>query len=70
MFADKYSMETWAGPSMSTVRARHKAAMLGHCSCGPLRDPVAKKALGREWMSCLRCLGTVKTKKFTRHLTM
>ena len=61
MFADKYSLETWAGPSMATVRARHRAAMSGKCSCGRLRDPVEKKAYSRHWVSCLRCLGTIKT---------
>lgn len=60
MFADKYELETWAGPSMATIRARQRAACGGGCSCGKLRDPVTKTAFGRTWIACLRCLGTIR----------
>lgn len=60
MFADKYQLETWAGPSMATVMARQKAAFGGGCKCGKLRDPVTKSSGSRTWLSCLRCLGTIK----------
>jgi hypothetical protein len=60
MFEDKYEIETWLGPSMATIRARQLAAFGGGCKCGKLKDPVTKKSAGREWISCLRCLGTIK----------
>jgi hypothetical protein len=60
MFSDKYSLETWNGPSMATVRARQLAAFGGKCKCGKLKDPVLKQTASRKWLSCLRCLGTVK----------
>jgi hypothetical protein len=61
MFADKYELETWAGPSMATIRSRQLAAFGRGCKCGKLRDPVSKSSGSRSWMSCLRCLGTIKT---------
>lgn len=60
MFSDKYELETWAGPSMATVMARQRAAFGGGCKCGKLRDPVTKSNGSRTWLSCLRCLGTIK----------
>lgn len=46
---------------MGCVRARHKAAMTRRCSCRKaVRREVPKKHLGREWISCERCLGTVR----------
>jgi hypothetical protein len=63
MFADKYQLETWAGPSMATVMARQKAAFSSGCKCGKLRDPVTKSGLSRTWLACLRCLGTIKLKQ-------
>jgi len=61
MFADKYELETWAGPSLATIRARHKAACGGGCRCGKLRDPVTKTSGSRTWLACLRCLGKIKS---------
>lgn len=60
MFADKYELETWMGPSMATIRARQQAAFGGRCKCGKLRDPVSKSSGSRTWLSCLRCFGTVQ----------
>ena len=60
MFADKYEVETFLGPSMATIRARQRAACGGGCKCGKLRDPVTKSNGSRMWVSCLRCLGTIK----------
>jgi hypothetical protein len=60
MFADKYELETWAGPSMATIKARQQAAFGGKCKCGKLKDPITKQAASRKWLSCLRCLGTIK----------
>jgi hypothetical protein len=60
MFSDKYQLETWAGPSMATVRARQLSAFGGKCKCRKLKDPVLKEMGGRKWMSCLRCLGTIE----------
>lgn len=63
MFADKYQLETWAGPSMATVMARQKAAFGSGCKCGKLRDPVTKSSGSRTWLACLRCLETIKLKQ-------
>lgn len=60
MFADKYEIETFNGPSMATIRARQRAACGGGCKCGKLRDPVTKSNGIRTWLSCLRCLCTIK----------
>jgi hypothetical protein len=60
MFADKYELETWNGPSWATIRARQMAACGGGCRCGKSRDPVQKFTGSRVWLSCLRCLGTIK----------
>lgn len=60
MFEDKYEIETWAGPSMATIRARHLAAMGGKCRCGKLKDPTIKETPMGKKISCLRCLGTIK----------
>ena len=61
MFEDKYAQETWQGPSMATVRARQRAAFTGRCSCGKLADPTeVKQIYSRKFISCHRCLGTIK----------
>jgi hypothetical protein len=60
MFADKYEIETFNGPSMATIRARQKAAFSKKCSCGKLRDPANKTNGQRNWIACLRCFGTIK----------
>lgn len=60
-YTDKYSNETILGPSLETVKARHRAALTHKCGCGKLRDPSEiHKAYSRTWISCLRCLGTIK----------
>lgn len=61
MYTDKYSNETPIGPSMATVKARHRAAMSHKCTCGKLKDPTEVKHVGsRSWISCHRCLGQIK----------
>lgn len=45
---------------MPCVKARHRAAVTRRCSCGRKRREVLKAHLGREWISCERCLGTVR----------
>lgn len=61
MYTDKYSNETPIGPSMATVKARHRAAMTHKCGCGKLKDPTEVKRVGsRSWISCHRCLGSIK----------
>jgi len=61
MYTDKYSNETFLGPSLETVKARHKAALSGRCHCGKKKDPTeVQKAYSRTWISCRRCLGTIK----------
>lgn len=60
-YTDKYSDETILGPSMATVKARHRAAMNGQCHCGRLRDPGdMRRIASRSWIPCQRCLGTIK----------
>ena len=60
-YQDKYSNETMLGPSLEVVKARHRAAFTHRCGCGKLRDPSAIHKIGsRTWVSCLRCLGTIK----------
>lgn len=60
MYTDPYSNETPLGPSMATVRARHRAVLTKRCGCGRLRDPVTKSVGSRVWIACKRCLGTVR----------
>ena len=60
-YEDKYANETFMGPSMETCQARAKAAFTKRCSCGSKRDPSeVKQAYNRRWISCLRCLGTIR----------
>ncbi len=60
-YIDKYSNETVYGPSMATVKARHRAVLTHRCGCGKLRDPSDVKRVGsRSWISCNRCLGQIK----------
>ena len=63
MYTDKYSNETAIGPSMAVVHARHRAVMArGRCRCGSQKDPSdrIRQAGGRRWISCDRCLGSIK----------
>lgn len=60
MYTDPYSNETPLGPSMDTVRARHRAALSKRCSCGKLRHPETKSVGSRVWVACKRCLGTIR----------
>lgn len=60
-YTDKYANETIFGPSMTVVKARHRAALTHKCSCGKMKDPTEVKKVGsRTWISCHRCLGTIK----------
>ncbi len=60
-YEDKYANETWNGPSMETVKARHRAALSHKCSCRKLKDPTEVMRIGsRRWISCHRCLGQIK----------
>jgi len=60
-YVDKYANETPLGPSLKTCQARAKAAFGRGCKCGKLKDPTeVKKAYSRRWISCHRCLGTIK----------
>ncbi len=60
-WVDKYSDETRLGPSMATIRARHKAAFGRGCKCGRLKDPTeVRRVHSRSWISCHRCLGQIK----------
>ena len=60
-YVDKYNNGSWNSPSMDVIKARHRAAVTGKCSCGVLRDPrEVSNGLGRRWLSCDRCLGTIK----------
>lgn len=47
---------------MPCTKARHKAVLSRKCSCGKATQEklcqVGKH--GRKWISCLRCLGTVR----------
>lgn len=61
MFADKFANETVFGPSMATIRARQLAAFGGRCKCGKHKSPIKKSnGAGRTWLSCERCLGTIR----------
>lgn len=43
------------------TKARHKAAITKRCVCGTKRRPTDVKRIGsRLWVSCKRCLGTIK----------
>jgi hypothetical protein len=49
---------------MTCARARARAAVDNHCRCGSQRRPGEIQApfgaRGRQWIPCLRCLGTIK----------
>ena len=61
MYTDKYSTETFDGPSLATCRARARAAMDGRCHCGRHKDPGEVRSIGsRSWLPCQRCLGSIK----------
>lgn len=47
---------------MECVKARAKAAMTHRCSCGKKKRPSEVHGLPRQrqWISCLRCLGTIE----------
>lgn len=47
---------------MPCTKARHKAAMTHRCSCGKQKRPSEVHGLPRQrqWISCLRCLGTIE----------
>ena len=61
-YVDKYSGHHWdGGPSMEVIKARHLAVMRRKCCCGKEKDPSEVKGTGsRTWISCERCLGTIK----------
>lgn len=43
------------------VRARHKAVLARKCVCRSKKHTKeCNNGMGRRWLSCLRCLGTVK----------
>jgi hypothetical protein len=43
------------------TRARHQAVLKGRCACGSSRRPAdAVSHLGRVWIPCRRCLGTIR----------
>ena len=52
----------WADPCLACVRARHRAAVTHRCSCPKhlRRESGIKRAWSRTWISCERCLGTVR----------
>ncbi len=61
MYTDKYDEGGLYGVPMPVVIARHRAVMTHKCGCRKLRDPSHIKRVGsRTWISCLRCLGTIK----------
>jgi hypothetical protein len=46
---------------MECTRARHRAAHTKRCACGREARPVGPYRVGgRRWLSCRRCLGTIK----------
>lgn len=46
---------------MDCTKARHRAVVARKCICGKKRrNSEVHKAYSRRWISCLRCLGTVK----------
>lgn len=46
---------------MACTRARQQAVLKRRCVCGNKRRPTEVKAVGsRRWISCHRCLGTIK----------
>jgi len=62
MHTDKYSgQHPDGGPTMEVVKARHQAVLRHKCCCGPRKDPTEIRRLAsRTWISCYRCLGTIK----------
>lgn len=54
--------ETHLSPCFPCVKARHRAAMKKKCVCGKKKQrPSEEKRVGsRRWISCLRCLETIR----------
>jgi hypothetical protein len=50
----------WADPCMPCVRARARAAFTHRCSCGRKRRERTVSNGSRTWVSCDRCLGSVR----------
>lgn len=49
------------GRCMNCVRARAAAAVKKHCVCPKRKqEPVEKNSINRSWISCERCLGTIR----------
>jgi len=49
------------GRCMNCVRARAAAAAKHLCVCPKRKqEPVEKSSINRRWISCERCLGTIK----------
>jgi hypothetical protein len=57
--------DIWAiadgGPCMKCVRLRARAAMDHRCHCRTDRFGKLMSHLNRTWLSCTRCLGTIRT---------
>ena len=61
---------SFAGPvCLACCKARHRAVLnSGRCTCGRRARPTRKgrivmfgrRDIGRKWIACLRCLGTIK----------
>jgi hypothetical protein len=50
-----------SGPCLACVRARHRAAMSGRCACpGRQRQPRLVTTTRSAWVTCDRCLGTIR----------
>jgi hypothetical protein len=47
---------------MGCVRSRARSAMDHRCHCGAKKIPGAERnnGLGRRWIPCERCLGTIR----------
>jgi hypothetical protein len=51
-----------SGPCLACARARHRAAVTRRCSCpARLRQPRDVESRSRAWVTCDRCLGTIRT---------
>ena len=47
--------------AFEVIRARHRAAVTGRCGCGRKHIESDVHRVGsRTWVSCLRCLGTIR----------
>ena len=54
-------VHSWLNPCMDCIKARHRGAVTHRCSCGKLRRETEVKRVGsRTWISCHRCLATVR----------